>query len=966
MDTFARWVVKLRLWIIVTTVLLTAASAFAIYKWSYIEADFSKYLPADDPVVKRFNEAGDRFGGVAVAMVGVEFDDVFSTQALKKIAEVSSEVKKIKGVTWVVSMTEMDDVQSEEIDGEQSVSLSPVVDADNIPGTRQELSRLREYVLNKEGLVGVIVSKDGKLANITFGIDRQADRVEVAKAVQNRVRKMLAGATLYFAGFPYWMKSMSEIILSDMMTLVPIVTILVILILFLSFMSIRGVLLPMLTVLVSSTWAMGLMAVLHIPITMLSNVIPVLLIALGTAYAIHLLHRVDELKGEPGEDYGSHLRKTMVDVMAPIGLAGLTTVIGFLSFMTSNLVFIQDFGLMSAFGIFSAMVVALTLLPSILSYLKPTRHQVEKSGGGWSVVLLESLGRFAIKRKAAVLVVAVCVSAAVGAFIPGLDRKFDMITYFPRDSSVRKSDEMMKNRLGGNVPIWITVDGDIKDPYVLKTMFTAEKYLRHFPDVSNVRSVAGILAEMNKVMTGHEAIPDTKEGVGNLWFNLEGKQVLAQFVDKDKTHALIQGVSSSSDTSRLRVMVAQIDDFLRQLPQAAMRVELGKISAEKKTEAIEERLRQVAWNVELDLQKRLPEIRSTREMVLKWLRDADKSPGKLNAKDYESRIMTYLDSDEADMEIEDPGTRKSLAAEVAGQAEKGRADQESIKEIIRRIVPENIIQQDPQGVGFLAKSLLVVIDQRRSEYKLEWLSKAMLAHLPKTAVADKLLMDELRGDLWPLCSTTAWIPVEAATDSTREVSKATFQQTGMHHISVNVDNRLVYSQLSSLGLAALLAMVLLMLQFRSFLAGLLGMIPMVMTLLINFGTMALMKIDLDSSTVLIASLVVGVGIDYTIHFMSRTRLEMMRSGEPASAIMVAQRTSGRAIMINAITVISGQLVFLAGEMIPLHYFGALLSLAMITSALASVTVMPAVLMATKPAFLQGPSRGGTKPPAQQS
>jgi len=96
---------------------------------------------------------------------------------------------------------------------------------------------------------------------------------------------------------------------------------------------------------------------------------------------------------------------------------------------------------------------------------------------------------------------------------------------------------------------------------------------------------------------------------------------------------------------------------------------------------------------------------------------------------------------------------------------------------------------------------------------------------------------------------------------------------------------------------------------------------------------------------------VGVGIDYTIHFMSRTRLELIRQGKPASALDVTLKTAGRAILINAVTVMGGQLVFLAGQLQPLQTFGVLLALAMLVSAVCAVTVLPALLMVVQPKFL---------------
>ena len=93
--------------------------------------------------------------------------------------------------------------------------------------------------------------------------------------------------------------------------------------------------------------------------------------------------------------------------------------------------------------------------------------------------------------------------------------------------------------------------------------------------------------------------------------------------------------------------------------------------------------------------------------------------------------------------------------------------------------------------------------------------------------------------------------------------------------------------------------------------------------------------------------------DHTYDYVIRLACELF-GHDSVRGFQIAENvdTAGRAILINAVTITAGQLVFLAAELIPLHYFGALLAVAMVTSALAAVTVMPAVLLMTSPKFLR--------------
>jgi predicted RND superfamily exporter protein len=948
MDRFAQWVIKYRLPVVIGVAVLTILGGFFITKFSYIESDITKYLPEDDPVVIRFNEAGERFGGVATAMVGYEARDIFTPEELKLVDRLTRAFKEIDGVSWVISLTSIDDVQGTVVDGEKAVKIGKVIKPGEIPEDPAEVKKLKEYVLSKENLVSTVVSADAKVANIVINIVGE-DRVKVAVEIEKVARELAPGDRLYFTGFPYWMKVMAEMILRDMSVLVPIVTLIVMLILFLSFRSLRGVVLPLATVMISSVWAMGLMAAVDIPITILSNAVPVLLIALGTAYAIHLLHKYNEVVCEEGAGT-DNIRTSMVDVMIPICLAGLTTMIGFLSFLTSDLVFIQHTGIIAAFGIFSAMIIALTFLPAILSWLKPRKTTFDYSGKTMAGLarVADSTGRAVIKRRRPLLVVSLVVAVAAAAFIPSLDRRFDMVSYFPEDSDVRRGDKMMREKLGGNTPVWVTAAGDVKHPYVLKSMLLIGKYLRSVENVDHSTSVASIIAEMNDVLFDHFTVPDTPQRVGNLWFNLQGKDVLDQFVDKENKNALIQAMCDTADTAKLRAVTEKIDEFLVQLPTKVIPVDLKTADEDLAKRAKQARIERVALMIQLDLSYRLGK-QVERAQIIEWIREGQKQqPDLSNPALYQGMLVAFMLSDESDLEFPDAGLAEKVAGIVAAAIAKGNTGEEQIRQLITANLPAELLEEDPEAPGYLAKSLVAQVEELTGRLKVGQIFGHLLRRLGQ-ADLDAHLENDLLGDLAELAESIAFLPVEQKGEGAVE---AEFHQTGIHYISVNVDNRIVRSQLSSLALAVILATILIMLQFRSILAGLLGMVPMCLTLLINFGIMGAFHIHLEPGTVLIASMVVGVGIDYTIHFMSRTRLELIRQGKPASALDVSLKTAGRAILINAITVMGGQLVFLAGDMQPLQIFGVLLAVAMVVSAVSAVTVLPALLMVVQPKFLK--------------
>jgi len=162
-----------------------------------------------------------------------------------------------------------------------------------------------------------------------------------------------------------------------------------------------------------------------------------------------------------------------------------------------------------------------------------------------------------------------------------------------------------------------------------------------------------------------------------------------------------------------------------------------------------------------------------------------------------------------------------------------------------------------------------------------------------------------------------------------------------------VDESLVTSQYRSLVMAVLIVLLLVAVQFRSLLAGIIGVVPILFTGLLNFGLMGYLGIPLDVTTVMIASVAVGIGVDYAIHFLSRVRLERTKGGDIEGSLRATLETTGIAISINAVSVSAGSIAILFGSPVPMRNFGWMTALTMIVSALSAMVLIPSILISIK-------------------
>jgi predicted RND superfamily exporter protein len=429
MKKFAQTVLKLRMVVIVITVLVTLILGYFI-KDLKINPDITSYLPKSDPAVKLFDYIGEKYGGNYLAIVALETDDIFSKETIERISELTNEFKLVDGVSYVTSLTNVLNVKK----GEAGIEVGKLIDEYNLPQTDEELKKLKSYTLSKDMHRGRLVSDDSKATLIICRLREDVDKIKIAKQLKEIVKKMNLKAKVHYSGIPFQLMDISEIILNDLKFLVPIVSFLIIISLFFSFRSLRSVLLPILSVLISTIWTLGIMSILKVPLTVISDIIPVILIAIGTAYSIHVISKFDE-ELSTVEDKIKRAQNALSEVGVPVILAGVTTIAGFISFVFgSYLTAISQFGIFSSLGVLFALIISLTFTPSVLSLSSPKRKMIilsENFSKKNSVdKFMDKIGEWVLTNEKAIIVCAIFVVVLCFIGIPKIERRVDMLDYF--------------------------------------------------------------------------------------------------------------------------------------------------------------------------------------------------------------------------------------------------------------------------------------------------------------------------------------------------------------------------------------------------------------------------------------------------------------------------------------------------------------------------------------------------------
>ncbi|MGD2295870.1 MAG: MMPL family transporter, partial [Candidatus Aminicenantes bacterium] len=360
LERFAELVTKRRTIVITAIALITLFFAYHMKNLKY-ENRMTHWFPQSDPVLKLLRETGDKFGTNELVMVAArpKSGGIFSPDFLQKLQSLTKELQEADHIFMVTSLTNMTQITRREWGLEVKDFL------DDIPEEKGKLEELKSYALSQENYTDNVLSSDGEWTAMAVYIKPKGDTIAIFRdLIKPKVERYLADAAeILYSGIPSDSFYANEFTSANITRLVPAVVVLILAVLYFSFKSFRGVLYPTLVVGISSVWVFGLRGLLHWPMSLISPALPVFLVALGSAYGIHVVNKISfETRNE--ENKALKVRSAVSGIVIPVILTGVTTACGFASFATVKFTIVRDLGFFTAIGICFAVIISLTLIPS--------------------------------------------------------------------------------------------------------------------------------------------------------------------------------------------------------------------------------------------------------------------------------------------------------------------------------------------------------------------------------------------------------------------------------------------------------------------------------------------------------------------------------------------------------------------------------------------------------------------------
>ncbi len=190
--------------------------------------------------------------------------------------------------------------------------------------------------------------------------------------------------------------------------------------------------------------------------------------------------------------------------------------------------------------------------------------------------------------------------------------------------------------------------------------------------------------------------------------------------------------------------------------------------------------------------------------------------------------------------------------------------------------------------------------------------------------------------------------IQRELDTTFGLNMAHVRFSGLLVLYNNMLKSLFSSQIVTLGAVFLGILLMFLVLFRSFKVAVVAIVPNILAALCILGGMGLVGIPLDMMTITIAAITVGIGVDDTIHYIHRFKVEVAQDGNYIAAMHRAHRSIGRAMYYTSVIIIFGFSIMVLSEFIPTIYFGVLTGFAMLAALAGALFLLPKLIVWTKP------------------
>ncbi len=542
-----RLILRNRLAILITIGLLTV---FMGWKGSGIKMSYemARMLPETDPITQEYEKFKTQFGqDGSVIFVAVQDPELFTLEHFNQWYDISYKILKIDGVEEVLSVGRVFNLVKN--DSLKKFEFLPIVPAR--PITQGEVDKIKQTVYNLPFYNNRLFNKETDVSMMMITLDKEILNSKARVGLVHQIKEIAESygednqIEVHFSGLPYIRTITSKKVEKELLLFVFLSLIIASILLFILFRSFRAVMFAMLVVTIAVVWVLGTIVLLGYKITMLTGILPPLLIVIGVENSIFLLNKYLN-------EYRLHGNKVkaLSRMISRIGNANLltnaTTAAGFAAFIVTSNALLVEFGIVASINILVTYLLSLFLLPILFSYFPvPRQKHMKHLEKGIIKRIVEMVVRVVTTRRKTIYIITLILFAIAVFGITKLKTTGNIVDDISSKDKLYKDMIFLEKNFKGVMPLEITID--TKKPKGILRLSTLSKIdqlqdtLETYPEFAKPLSVVEVVKSAKQAFYGGNpkmySLPNNQEKNFILSYvpNLEGgkKGVLNAFVDSN-------------------------------------------------------------------------------------------------------------------------------------------------------------------------------------------------------------------------------------------------------------------------------------------------------------------------------------------------------------------------------------------------------------------------------------------------
>jgi len=539
------FIIKYR-WLIISICLLLGAGFAALIPSARTDPEIRNYVPSTMKSRIETDKIENVFGVQDMVVILFSDSSIITSHNLKQIKEIDRGISKISGISGRISPFTIKNIKGEE----GMMVADPLIR--KIPTDSTSRRELMESVATNRFARDVVFSYDFSSASITATTGNKRAESVTLNQIDSVINSNPGKSKILKGGLPYIRRYIMKDVQKDAVIIVPVALLIMLLILKLTLGDWRSMFMPFTVVVLSTAISMGLIPLFGWKMSILSLLVPIILVAVANNYGIYLVARHQEIGVKWNGSSREMITRLTGSLNMPILFSGLTTIAGILGLLTHSIIPARQVGILAATGVTMALIMSLLFIPALI-YIrgsKPMKSEKKQVDTKLFDRFLSWLSGLIVRSPGKILIVSVFVTIIISMGMIFLRIDTNQENYFPRKHPIRSASNIINSKFGGSQTISVMISGDIKNPGVMQAIDNLTLKLEKQDGAGKVFSISQVVREMSKsIYNSNEAeydhIPATRDAIAQLFelYNMSGDQNdfnQLMNLDNTKAHILIR------------------------------------------------------------------------------------------------------------------------------------------------------------------------------------------------------------------------------------------------------------------------------------------------------------------------------------------------------------------------------------------------------------------------------------------